>query len=241
MEIVRDALRETRRLRRTFAIALGFALAVVVATVIGSRIAGVDVGDLTRDPLVVAGAPALTGFMSNLGVLLWSAAAGACLVPGLALRRRPETRPAARFFLASGALTALLVLDDVYQLHEEVVPGILGRGETVLIVTYVGLTAAYVLRYRRVLRAGEFPLLLVAGGAFAVSIGIDYIGLIGIEAEQLGDAGQLVEDGAKLAGIALWLAFYVRAAVAATAPEPAAPWPEGPAPERGPSAQQPPL
>lgn len=214
VDLIRGFVRTTKRLSSTFVVALGFVALVLGATVVGARIAGVDVTRLMRDPLVVAGAPALTGFVSNLGVLLWSAAAGACFVAALGLRRRAGGRVRAEFFAAAGGLTTILVLDDLYQLHEEVIPGLFGRGETLAMLAYVLLTMAFVLRYRRTLLAGEYPLLVVAGGAFAVSIGIDYVGLIGIDPESLGSAGQVVEDGAKLTGIALWLAYFVRAAAA---------------------------
>lgn len=231
-ERIQGILPATRRLLPTFAVALGFVALVLVATVVGARAAGVDLEVLLRDPLVIAEAPALTGFVSNLGVLLWSAAAGACFVPVLALRTRPGSRSLAEFFAAAGSLTTLLVLDDMYQLHEEVIPGLFGRGETLAILTYLALTALFVLRYRRRLLAGDYPLLLVAGAAFAVSIGIDYVGLIGIDYERLGSVGQLVEDGAKLAGIALWLAFFLRAAASALAPSSSAPAPADQSPTR---------
>jgi hypothetical protein len=50
----------------------------------------------------------------------------------------------------------------------------------------------------------EWPLLLAAAALLAASIGIDAV--------FTGERRAFVEDGSKLAGIVLWLAFYARTA-----------------------------
>jgi hypothetical protein len=69
-----------------------------------------------------------------------------------------------RFFAASGALTMLLVLDDTFQLHEDLVPRLLGHGQSLILIGYVVLVAAYLWRFRRLLATTEWVVLAAAGG-----------------------------------------------------------------------------
>ena len=98
----------------------------------------IDPADLLRDPLAVAELkPAecckvYYGAVSNLGVLLWTAGAAIALFgAGLALALG---RPAgeAGLLLAAGMLTGFLAIDDLFLVHENVLPafGVPGRCES---------------------------------------------------------------------------------------------------------------
>jgi hypothetical protein len=169
---------------------------------------GLDVGVLTRDPTQVLGAAPYVGALALLGTVLWGATAAVCLFTALLLRRARAPREEQRFVLASGLLTALLGADDALLLHEAVFPLLLGIGETPTYGLYVGLTAAYLLRFRRQVRAGRVALLLAAGGGFAVSVAIDLA-----EPRDLLPLYYLWEDGPKLLGIVSWGAYLTSACV----------------------------
>ena len=224
---------QVRRSRRPLVAAILPATAIVVVAAVATRILDIPIQDAMGDPLARLGAHPLLGFVSNLGILLWAAAAGACLVGALGLRHeRDADRVEQRtFFAASAALTTLLVLDDMFQLHEDLVPSLLGRGQTFILLGYVVLVGVYLWRFRRLLATTEWALLAAAGAGFAISIGMDVLPLalsylpggLGIDTESapFEFVEHLLEDGAKLVGIALWLAFYLRTAGAMLAPSPA--------------------
>lgn len=163
---------------------------------------GVPYTVLTRDPVSTFEARPWVGFLSNLGVVVWVAAATTCLVAGTATRRRSGLAP---FLLAGGALTGLLAIDDLWLLHEDVLPNALGIREKVVLGTHGILVLALgVACWRQALRT-EWLLAAVAVGLLGASAWMD-------TSLPFGEIETLVEDSLKFAGIAFWLAYAVRVA-----------------------------
>lgn len=200
------------------------AIAVAMAAILDE-----SVEMFTRDPLAELDAYPLTGFVSNLGIVLWSAAVGTTFLAALALRRRGGSGEAVRFFLASGALTTVLLLDDLFQFHELIGPTWLHLPQRGIYVVYVLVTAAYLWRFRRFLLGADYLLLVLAGTFFALSITIDLLPLV-VPVGELGPLEDVVEDGSKLIGIAFWLGFFVRTALTALEGGAGLPPPARPAP-----------
>jgi len=181
------------------------ALVVLALTVLAAEVTGRDIAFFTREPsaaLLVdtcSGAScSYVGAVSNLEAIVWAAGLTACCL-GAALASRVRER----WLLAgAGAVTALLLADDMFQLHEWVWP----VGERYVWVVYGTLVGAFAVAFRRELLAQPRPLLLpLAGGLFFVSAVADlrHVG------------GHLIEDGSKLVGVVAWTAFVVGAAVTA--------------------------
>jgi hypothetical protein len=167
---------------------------------------GVPAGHLTRDPLAVLNAPPHVGLLSNVGVLLWAVSATACLFCAAVVGRRAGgTR---RFLLASGALTTVLLLDDLFMLHEAVLPGSFGIPEKVVFGFYAFATLSYLFTFRADLLAWRSAPFAAALGLFAVSVASDIVLPNSARA-------QFAEDAFKLAGIASWCAYYLRTCAAA--------------------------
>jgi len=165
---------------------------------------GAPVGALVRDPTAYAEIPFYTGFLSSLGVVFWSATTAVCLFSARQLARRPEQAETARFLLASGLLTLLLTVDDLYLLHDEVFLFHLGQPERRTFAVYAALTIAYLIRFRRFIFQTEFLLFGLALGCFATSVLVDIMYLPGY------GINLLLEEGPKFAGIVTWLAYFVR-------------------------------
>src|SRR5688572_20367429 len=103
--------------KRWLLLAGGPALVVLAAVVTARVVFGIPIAAMTRDAAAIAGLHPLAGFVSNLGIMLWCAAATACLVAAAALHAVVPGEQA-RFFLSAGLLSLYLMLDDCFQLHE---------------------------------------------------------------------------------------------------------------------------
>lgn len=156
----------------------------------------------TRDPVQVLGGAFYTGFLSNLGILLWCAAAALCFFGFVLLRKGPFSR----FFLAAGLLGALLMLDDLFLLHEVFFPHYMHLPEKAVYAGYLVAVVFFVLRFwRLILFETGFPLLGFAFFSFALSMLADI-------REGYSEWDYLLEDGFKFLGIAGWLGYFSKTA-----------------------------
>jgi|SRR5687767_3830099 len=114
--------------------------------------------------------------------------------------------------LWAGALTTLLLADDMFQIHEEGAYGIVPYGEWTVPGLYAVLAVALGLRFRRFLAARETWLLVASAALFALHVGFD----------EFVPGRHLLEDGFRFLGIVLWATFFVGAGLAAIARRPAA-------------------
>jgi hypothetical protein len=94
------------------------------ALLITIRATGVSLSDLTRDTPSVAGGRPWHGLISQLGLMVWGAAAGACIAAALMLREAGAPSEGVVFMGSTAAFTALVAVDDAFQLHEDVLPGV---------------------------------------------------------------------------------------------------------------------
>lgn len=181
-------------------------LILLGVTKLFSDTTSIPLRQLMLDPTEFTRVPFYTGILANLGILLWAAAASICLFISIFL---PQLVGKAwkDFFLVSGLLTLLLLLDDLLRIHDEIFPVYLGIKGDVFGMGYVLLIAIYLLRYRTLIFQYPYTFLVMALGLFAVSIAIDVAppflkGLFSV-ADVL-----FFEDSAKLLGIANWLAYF---------------------------------
>lgn len=186
---------------RSVVIAYALAGIPLLAVVLGKLLWDIPPGDMLRDPAQVMDAPVYTGVISNLGLVLWGSTATLCVLAASLSRRLRG------YWTYAAALTLLLFADDWLLLHDEVLPDAFGLPDLLVYAVYGLAVIFYLLRYRAVLLAGEWVLLLAALGWFAVSVGVDQLDGI-VEVPGL----YLWEDGAKLLGIVTWLLFHGRLA-----------------------------
>src|ERR1700710_2805032 len=117
-EPIRDQLRMIAPLIPVWLIGFG----VIGLVALGN---GRDVNALMMDPNFTGGFRWYTGLISNLGILCWTVAA-ASAGWGAWLARLGGRHGAAKFLVASAALTLYLLLDDLLQLHADLLPRALG-------------------------------------------------------------------------------------------------------------------
>lgn len=179
---------------------------VVSALLLGTGLllhygAGVPFGELTRDPVAIAGDPPYTGFLSQIGIFGWAAAAAVCLFSAQAVSG-VSPRQSREFLVVSGMLTLALGLDDVFLIHEVLFPhfGIL---QNIILFVYAGVFVLYLVRFYSVILKTEYIVLGMAFAFFALSASLDWLHPHGIDP-------YLWEDGAKLVGIISWLVYFFR-------------------------------
>jgi hypothetical protein len=162
---------------------------------------------LTRDPLAVAKAPFYWGAISNLGILVWCGAVVISWFSFKILQNIKIHNEFTHFFLFSGGITSILLLDDLFLLHEQVFPYNLNIPEKLVFLGYGILISLYLVKFRKTILKTEFILLVFAFGFFGLSVFVDLL--------QVGDwfgsdNEYLLEDGAKLLGMVSWLTYFGR-------------------------------
>lgn len=168
---------------------------------------------VTRDITAIAGLHPLAGALSSLGILLWCAAAVACAFAAVVLGGSGRAEEA-RFLAASAVLSAYLMFDDLFGLHEDLAARYLGFDEN-LVFAVLGIgVAAYFFAFRRVILTTSLDVLVAAVGFLAASVAVDVF----LESSlwRLGQWNYFVEDGLKWMGVAAWACYYVFTALAFT-------------------------
>ncbi|HEY7464764.1 MAG TPA: hypothetical protein VH987_10090 [Candidatus Limnocylindria bacterium] len=196
-------------------------VALLAITTIVSFASNVTVRELTQDATTVLEAPFYIGSISLLGVILWSAAVAVCLFGAFAPGEPDELR---RLLLVSGIFTAVLLFDDAFLLHDEILPRYAGISGELYGVAYLVAMVVYLYALWRPIQRTDRAVLFAALALFAVSAAADLGSSVLAEALP-SPLGLLLEDGAKLLAIETWLAYFVmvsRAVLSATPDRPRA-------------------
>jgi len=162
---------------------------------------------LSRDPLSVARDTneyrEIFGLISNIGILLWCSATALCLFAAAEVRIKNKSTVASRFFVTAGVFSAVLMLDDLFLIHEA-----LGSGQYALFAFYGMVMLIYIVYFHRILVALGPSLLLVSCGCLGISVVVDSLGSFSY---LLHGYVYPMEDGSKFVGITAWTAFQIRA------------------------------
>ncbi len=203
-QLVTRLLIQFRRLGKGLVLLYLVVFLGLLALVVISQGLGVPVQNLTRDPVAVIRAPFYTGILSNLGILLWCASAAISLFCAALVGRLGRDRKQQSFLFWSGAFIILLLLDDLFLLHEVVFPYYFGLRERYVILLYGFCMVAYLVRFWRTMLNTDFLIFFCAGGLFTLSLAVDKL------PEDILPLHHIFEDGSKFLGIASWLLYLVR-------------------------------
>ncbi len=163
---------------------------------------GLNLDAMLHDPLTVAQAPFYTGCLSNLGILGWAYAASVFFFGWQQALEHSASKGHTNFLFCSWIISTVLTLDDLFILHEDVFPSVLGIQEEAVYALYFALIAAYLLAFQKILRNKLAAILIPALLFFGLSIVLDEI---------VTQLPLVLEEGAKLLGILTW-AFYAHTA-----------------------------
>ncbi len=162
----------------------------------------IPIAHFTRDPAAILHAHPFTGVISNIGILFWCSTSAICFFAS-AIHFKKGSVNVATFLLFSGLLTSVLLLDDLFMLHEDIFPKYLHIPEKLIYLGYLFLFLIYLKKFNRVISQTEYIILFISFTFFFLSIFCDVVlPQEGIEF--------LVEDGFKLFGIVTWFIFFIR-------------------------------
>lgn len=187
-----------------FSAVLALSLLIVATTFLSSQIFGIPVSQLTRDPAFTSDTHPLIGGLSNLGVLLWSVTTTICLFCFLLLHKvGPST--GSWFFLYFGMLTFLLMVDDLFMVHDDLVARYLGLGETVVYLFYLLATLIGIFSFLSfILSNTPYYFAVISISLFGSSVLADMTA-----SYWPSDAVQVaIEDGVKFMGTAGWAGYF---------------------------------
>lgn len=199
--ILESLRRGARVLTGWAALTLGLPVAVGVALVLRGD---ASPAELTRDMAAEAGVDPWWGMLGSMGVLYLIAGAAICAFTAVVLAdwdRRGRVG-ASVFLLATSLFLAVVSLDDLFMVHEEVIPRLLGLPERAVVLAYgvagVGYVAVFRSRYvgnARLFGAAALLWIVLSVVLDAVTGG--------------GSVETVVEDLAKFAGFSLLLLTMV--------------------------------
>ncbi len=177
-------------------------LSLLLAIFIATR-KDVPLDTLTKDPTAIMGAPFYLGFFSNLSVVIWSCAFAITIFAVYRIRQFRSLRESYFFLLFSAFITLLMTMDDLYQLHEFVLPHYLYVPENAVLLTYFNIYLIYGIRFRKQLEQTDFVVLALSFGFLGLSTAIK---LLPLPIPQ----DTFLKDGFKLFGAVTWLIYYFR-------------------------------
>lgn len=184
----------------TVLIVLSISAILITLVILISNWKQVPISNLTRDVVTTAKLPIYTGFLSQLGIFFWIAAATLCIFSASQVVEEQKILGFKGFLYVSGILTGLLCLDDIFLLHEVVYPFI-GIPEKVVYAIYGLFVIFWILKFYHVILRTNYILLLMAFFFFGLSVCLDMFpnSNLGLN---------LYEDGFKMTGIVSWFFYF---------------------------------
>ena len=198
-------LEQIKNIFPTLIISGVISLGGAAVTALVARLTGNPIWRLAKDPAQVVGYEPYIGMLSNWAVLLWFASAVICLFTEIILRKSGAALRPRLFFLASGILSLTLALDDLFLLHDVILPNTLEIRESIFYLMYLVTTILYILIFLREIHQKEYILFWISFLLLFYSRGYPVLLPFLREYETPGDM-------LKYFGIVFWLAFFYRAA-----------------------------
>lgn len=182
---------------------LGGAALIVACCVtviwLAARLWHIDPVILLRDVYVVVGAEPYAGLMSNSGLLGWFVAATVWSITVYLLHPH-RADPCYGLAISAGVISAVLLIDDGWMLHEYLLPQLTGLSEKVFLAGYALLAIMFAGYALPRMSQTDYLLAGIAAGCLATSYLIDIV-------LPFTPRHTLHEDVAKLSGIIFWAAY----------------------------------
>jgi hypothetical protein len=177
-------------------------------------------GQFTRDTLSILEGQFYMGSLSNLGILIWTAAAALSFFCFYLLKKFNSLSIFKNYLFHFGLFTSILLLDDLYMWHEQMFPVYIGISESMVYLSYILYLFFILIYYRVVILKTDYLVLLAAFIFLGASVGTDFFeSRIQRIIPNFFLAQILVEDSLKSMGIVTWLIYTARVAMKNVIPE----------------------
>lgn len=176
-----------------------FSIGVIVALHV---LNDVPYSDLTRDPIQLLNGNMYHGLLSNVGMVVWSFSLGYSFFMIVLLKNIPGTRNEKSLFVMAFLLTGILLLDDMFMLHDVYFTYYLHTKEFYLYSFYALFAIGFLVVNWRYILKNNLMMLIAAFGFLGFSVFIDVINKYVFIPEEY-----LVEDGLKFLGITNWAVY----------------------------------
>jgi hypothetical protein len=199
-------LEQIKNIFPTILISGAISIGGATLTVLVAELTGNPIWRLAKDPAQVVGYEPYIGMLSNLAVLLWFATAVVCFFAEIILRKSGAVLRTRLFMLATGTLSLILALDDLFLFHDVILPNTLEIRESFFYLIYLISIILYVLVFLRDIHQKEHILFWISFLLLFYSRSFRFFHPFLREYETPGDM-------LKFFGIVFWLAFFYRSAL----------------------------
>lgn len=146
------------------------------------------------------------GFLSNIGITFWCFTAAILFFSSKITRILDKPKTISQFFFFSGLLTLFMLIDDLFMLHDVIMPYYLNISEKLFYLFYGSSVIALLFFFRGFILKTDYILFLLAFGFMASSVITDILAAFGINISEI----YLFEDGFKFMGIISWFVYFSR-------------------------------
>ncbi len=168
-------------------------MAVVVALY---KLTPFGFSELTRDVTAIVNKPPYMGLLSTLGLLVWAGTFSVCFFAS-----RDSSHPFYNILRWGAFLSFLLVMDDAFLLHEEILPKQVGIPEILVVGSYGVMGLAFFWNSWKTILKSPYLLLALAFIGLGASATLDQF-------MTFSDRETAIEDGLKFFGILSWYAYF---------------------------------
>lgn len=196
---------ESKETKRSIRMLLGMYLLVVgllIVAAILSSLLDIPIEQFTADPTHTLSGHPFIGLVSHAGIFLWSAVASICLF-SCAIIWKVGSAQQVRFLFFSGLISSALMVDDLFLLHEAILPYQLHISQKLIYAGYTIPFAGFLWYFRNEIFKSEYQIFGAAIFLLALSVIGDMV------LPQKGIA-YFIEDAFKIFGIATWFVYFVR-------------------------------
>lgn len=173
---------------------------------------GVSFGYLSRDAIQTlwhepnAEVEFYIGLLSNIGVIFWCFTAAILFFSVKLAKYYGKPKKVTRFFFYSGILSVFFLVDDLFLMHDVIIPYFLHISEKFLYLFYGICVLALLYLFREIIEESDYLLFLIAFISMAGSVFTDVILTLGFTLKEI----YLFEDGLKFIGIISWFVYFAR-------------------------------
>ncbi len=172
------------------------------------KMKGIDFSYISRDPIQLLNGKPYIGILSNTGILFWCFTIAILFFSAKIASNLGRPKILYQFFFFAGLLTLLMLVDDLFLLHDVIFPDYLNLSEIYFYIFYGLAVVALLYFFRKVILESDYVLLLLAFVMLSSSVlmDLDIVFRLGIYLP----GSWLIEDGFKFMGIISWFVYFVR-------------------------------